>query len=263
MLQTISSFEDSRKKGMMYFEGLLCNVFGSIRLGYYIKLLDFSMYASQGWNTRKQFNTSRSIELNLDSFLNVLSVFTSGNSLIGATFNVILKSLTNVDRFNEHKILKEMGHIKQIFGSSTKDVSISGQDLKFDPENDVYFLDAFPDNIGVDSYISTFESALHNAEGENMYATRGRVEVPIYTGFSEVIDVIFYIDLGSVEAQKSLSWAEKNNVHLSENQLQKLRLLFQLSHARFSLMLRPSSSYVGGIDVTMKLLEELMKNKLV
>lgn len=47
--------------------------------------------------SRKQFNTSRIIELNLDLFLKVLSVFTSGNSLIGATFNV--------DRFSEHKIL--------------------------------------------------------------------------------------------------------------------------------------------------------------
>lgn len=41
-----------------------------------------------------------------------------------------------------------MGLSKQILSSGTKDVSISGQDLT---ENDVYFLDALPDNIGVES----------------------------------------------------------------------------------------------------------------
>lgn len=63
-----------------------------------------------------------------------------------------------------------------------------------------------------------------------MYATRGRTKVPIYIGFSEVVDVaIFYRDFGSVEVQKRLSWAEENNIPLSEKQLQKLQLSFQLT----------------------------------
>lgn len=70
--------------------------------------------------------------------------------------------------------------------------------------------------------IFTFESALHIAEDENMYTTRGTIEVPIYTGFRQVIDVIFYSDLGSAETQKRLSWTEENE----PSELWKSRICF-------------------------------------
>ncbi|CAN4084749.1 unnamed protein product [Withania somnifera] len=77
--------------------------------------------------------------------------------------------------------------LKQIFSSGSKDASIIDQDLKFDPENAVHFLDALPENIDAGSHIFSFEIVLHNLEDKKIYATGGRTKVPIFvTGIIEV-----------------------------------------------------------------------------
>ncbi|KAK4369200.1 hypothetical protein RND71_012992 [Anisodus tanguticus] len=123
--------------------------------------------------------------------------------------------------------------LKQIFSSGSKDASIIDQDLKFDPENAVHFLDALPENIDVGSYIFSFEIVLHNPEDKKVYATGGRTKVPIsVTGFIKVdhADVaVLDSDLGNVETQKRLDLAGENTISLSANHLQKLRLSFQLT----------------------------------
>ncbi|XP_059287689.1 dolichyl-diphosphooligosaccharide--protein glycosyltransferase subunit 2 isoform X2 [Lycium ferocissimum] len=123
--------------------------------------------------------------------------------------------------------------LKQIFSSGSKDASIIDQDLKFDPENAVHFLDALPENIDAGSYIFSFEIVLHNPEDKKIYATGGRTKVPIsVTGFVKVdhADVaVLDSDLGNVETQKRIDLAGDNTISLSANHLQKLRLSFQLT----------------------------------
>ncbi|OIT31333.1 PREDICTED: dolichyl-diphosphooligosaccharide--protein glycosyltransferase subunit 2-like [Nicotiana attenuata] len=123
--------------------------------------------------------------------------------------------------------------LKQIFSSGSKDASIIDQDLKFDPENAVHFLDVLPENIDAGSYIFTFEIVLQNPEDKKIYATGGRTKVPIYvTGFVKVDHAEVAVhdsDLGNVETQKSLDLAGANTISLSANHLQKLRLSFQLT----------------------------------
>ncbi|KAL3332079.1 hypothetical protein AABB24_032607 [Solanum stoloniferum] len=123
--------------------------------------------------------------------------------------------------------------LKQIFSSGSKDASIIDQDLKFDPENAVHFLDALPENIDVGSYIFSLEIVLDNPEDKKIYATGGRTKVPIYvTGFIKVDhpDVaVLDSDLGNVETEKRFDLAGENTLSLSANHLQKLRLSFQLT----------------------------------
>lgn len=88
MFHRISPFEDSRKKEMMYLEGLLyydfgCgsitklnllqSIVGSICLGYDTKLPYYCLYANRGNSllkgalvSRKKLNALVNIELNLD-----------------------------------------------------------------------------------------------------------------------------------------------------------------------------------------------------
>ncbi|XP_016509756.2 dolichyl-diphosphooligosaccharide--protein glycosyltransferase subunit 2-like isoform X2 [Nicotiana tabacum] len=123
--------------------------------------------------------------------------------------------------------------LKQIFTSGSKDASIIDQDLKFDPENAVHFLDVLPENIDAGSYIFTFEIVLHNPEDKKIYAAGGRTKVPIYvTGFVKVDHAevaVLDSDLGNVETQKRLDLAGENSISLSANHLQKLQLSFQLT----------------------------------
>ncbi|XP_009597183.1 dolichyl-diphosphooligosaccharide--protein glycosyltransferase subunit 2-like [Nicotiana tomentosiformis] len=123
--------------------------------------------------------------------------------------------------------------LKQIFTSGSKDASIIDQNLKFDPENAVHFLDVLPENIDAGSYVFTFEIVLHNPEDKKIYAAGGRTKVPIYvTGFVKVDHAevaVLDSDLGNVETQKRLDLAGENTISLSANHLQKLRLSFQLT----------------------------------
>uniref|UniRef100_A0A5B7ANW5 Dolichyl-diphosphooligosaccharide--protein glycosyltransferase subunit 2 n=1 Tax=Davidia involucrata TaxID=16924 RepID=A0A5B7ANW5_DAVIN len=122
----------------------------------------------------------------------------------------------------------------QAFSSGSKDASIiENQELKFDPENAVHFLDALPKSVDVGNYIFVFEIVFHDPEHKKIYAIGGRRKVTIYvTGVIKVDSTEIAVldsDLGSIETQKKLDLAGENALSLSANHLQKLRLSFHLT----------------------------------
>ncbi|KAJ6412162.1 hypothetical protein OIU84_005257 [Salix udensis] len=125
-------------------------------------------------------------------------------------------------------------NLLQVLRSGSKDTSlIESQELKFDPENAVYTLDAMPKSVDVGKYTFVFEMVLHDSDHKNLYATGGRIRIPIFvTGVIEVDSAEIAVldsDLGSIETKKKIDLAGENTVSLSANHLQKLRLSFQLS----------------------------------
>ncbi|THG17577.1 hypothetical protein TEA_004965 [Camellia sinensis var. sinensis] len=124
--------------------------------------------------------------------------------------------------------------LTQAFSSGSKDASIiESQELKFDQENDVHFLDAWPKSVDVGNYVFVFEIVLQDSEHKKIYATGGRTKVPIYvTGVIKVDNAEIAVldsDIGSIESQKKLDLAGETALSLSANHLQKLRLSFQLT----------------------------------
>ncbi|KAH1258422.1 Dolichyl-diphosphooligosaccharide--protein glycosyltransferase subunit 2 [Glycine max] len=121
----------------------------------------------------------------------------------------------------------------QAFRSNAKDSAIESKELQYDQNNGIHFLEAFPDNVDVGTYVFVFEIALHDSAGEKVYATGGQIHVPIYvTGIIKVSNAEIAVldsDLGSVETQKTLDLAGNDDVSLSANHLQKLRFSFQLT----------------------------------
>ncbi|GMP93281.1 hypothetical protein CsSME_00043183 [Camellia sinensis var. sinensis] len=107
------------------------------------------------------------------------------------------------------------------------------QELKFDQENDVHFLDAWPKSVDVGNYVFVFEIVLQDSEHKKIYATGGRTKVPIHvTGVIKVDNAEIAVldsDIGSIESQKKLDLAGETALSLSANHLQKLRLSFQLT----------------------------------
>ncbi|KAA8543380.1 hypothetical protein F0562_021125 [Nyssa sinensis] len=157
------------------------------------------------------------------------------------TLPAVVLSLTRKDQLKV-RVTTVLGYsapplsvkLMQASSSGSKHASIiESQELKFDPENAVHFLDALPKSVDVGSYVFVFEIVLHDPEHKKIYATGGRTKVPIYvTGIIEVDSAEIAIldsDLGSIETQKKLDLAGENSLSLSANHLQKLRLSFQLT----------------------------------
>ncbi|KAL2470549.1 Dolichyl-diphosphooligosaccharide--protein glycosyltransferase subunit 2 [Abeliophyllum distichum] len=123
--------------------------------------------------------------------------------------------------------------LKQIFSSGSKDASVVNQELKFDPERAVHVLEILPENVDVGKYIFSFEISLQDPEHKKRYMTGGRTKVPVYiTGVIEVNNAEIAVldsDIGSIELQKKLDLSGENDVALSANHLQKLKLSFQLN----------------------------------
>ncbi|KAG5055392.1 hypothetical protein JHK85_007902 [Glycine max] len=139
----------------------------------------------------------------------------------------------------------------QAFRSNAKDSAIESKELQYDQNNGIHFLEAFPDNVDVGTYVFVFEIALHDSAGEKVYATGGQIHVPIYvTGIIKVSNAEIAVldsDLGSVETQKTLDLAGNDDVSLSANHLQKLRFSFQLTtphgHA-----FKPHQDFLGLVE---------------
>lgn len=120
------------------------------------------------------------------------------------------------------------------FSSSARDNSIiENQELKFDPQDAVYFLDDLPASFDVGEYIFVFKMLVQDSEQQTVYATGTLTQVPIYvTGLIKIENAKIAVldsDLGSVETQKKLDLAGESTVSVSANHLQKLRLSFQMS----------------------------------
>ncbi|KAF3436136.1 hypothetical protein FNV43_RR23228 [Rhamnella rubrinervis] len=117
--------------------------------------------------------------------------------------------------------------------SGSRDISIESQDLKFDKESGSHVLDVLPKTLDVGKYVFVFEVVLHDSEHEEVFATGGQTQVPIFiTGVIKIDSAEIAVldsDLGSIETQKKLDLAGENVVSLSANHLQKLRLSFQLT----------------------------------
>ncbi|CAI9288440.1 unnamed protein product [Lactuca saligna] len=121
--------------------------------------------------------------------------------------------------------------LMQVFTSGSKDASIINQELRFDPKEAIHTLDALPAGVDVGKYIFAFEIVLSDPEHKKIYATGGRTKVPVYvTGFIKIDNAkIEILESDSVETQNKLDLSGKNDVALSANHLQKLRLSFQLT----------------------------------
>ncbi|KAF8394261.1 hypothetical protein HHK36_020468 [Tetracentron sinense] len=120
------------------------------------------------------------------------------------------------------------------FSSDSKANSIvENQELKFDPESSVHFLDGLPNSVDIGKYIFFFKVVLHDPEQKKVYATGGQTQVPIVvTGFIKIDNAEITVvdsDLGSIETNQKLDLHGENDVSLSANHLQKLRLSFQMT----------------------------------
>ncbi|KAI3526600.1 hypothetical protein L1887_05857 [Cichorium endivia] len=121
--------------------------------------------------------------------------------------------------------------LMQVFTSGSKDASIINQELKFDPKEAVHTLDALPAGVDVGEYVFAFEIVLSDPEHKKVYATGGRTKVPVYvTGVINVNNAkVEVLESDTIESQNKLDLPGKNDVALSANHLQKLRLTFQLT----------------------------------
>ncbi|KAI3742684.1 hypothetical protein L1987_60377 [Smallanthus sonchifolius] len=121
--------------------------------------------------------------------------------------------------------------LMQVFSSGSKDASIINQELKFDPKEAVHVLDALPVGVDVGEYVFAFEIVLSDPEHKKIYVTGGRTKVPVYvTGVVKVENSkVEVLESDSVETQQKLDLPGKNDVALTANHLQKLRLSFQLT----------------------------------
>ncbi|CAJ2651754.1 unnamed protein product [Trifolium pratense] len=119
------------------------------------------------------------------------------------------------------------------FSTGAKDSAIiDSKELQYNQESGFHFLDSFPKNVDVGTYVFVLEIVLHDSESENVYATGGQIHVPIYVigvikvGNAEI--AVLDSDLGNVETHNTLDLSGNDIVSLSANHLQKLRLSFQL-----------------------------------
>ncbi|KAG6437896.1 hypothetical protein SASPL_102827 [Salvia splendens] len=123
--------------------------------------------------------------------------------------------------------------LMQIFVSGSKDASVIDQKLKFNAVSGMHVLETLPKNIDVGSYVFSFEIIFDNPEHKKAYVTGGRTRVLVdITGVIKIGNaeiVILDGDHGSIETQKKLTLPGGNDVALSANHLQKLRLSFDLT----------------------------------
>ncbi|KAH6813648.1 ribophorin II family protein [Perilla frutescens var. frutescens] len=123
--------------------------------------------------------------------------------------------------------------LMQIFISGTKDASVIDKKLTFDAASGMHVLETLPESIDVGSHIFSFEIIFDTPEHKKNYATGGRTKVPIHiTGAIKIASAEIAIldgDHGSVETQRKLNLPGDNDVALSANHLQKLRLSFDLT----------------------------------
>ncbi|KAK1426772.1 hypothetical protein QVD17_15452 [Tagetes erecta] len=121
--------------------------------------------------------------------------------------------------------------LMQVFRSGSKDASIINQELKFDPKEAVHILDTLPVGVDVGEYVFAFEIFLSDPEHKKIYVTGGRTKVPIYvTGAVKVENAkVEVLESDTVETEQQLALPGKNDVSLTANHLQKLRLSFQLT----------------------------------
>nr|XP_029117204.1 dolichyl-diphosphooligosaccharide--protein glycosyltransferase subunit 2 [Elaeis guineensis] len=122
----------------------------------------------------------------------------------------------------------------QAFRSDSKDTPVlENQELQFDSENTIHYLDIIPLKLDAGKYKLMFEISLHDPENLNTYATAGRTSVMAFiTGSINIGKAeigIFDSDSGKSEALQKLDLSRDSALSLAANHLQKLHLSFQLT----------------------------------
>ncbi|KAM0931226.1 hypothetical protein ACQ4PT_000316 [Festuca glaucescens] len=124
-------------------------------------------------------------------------------------------------------------NLVQILGSDSKVITTDKQELQFDLDNNVHYLDIAPLKIDVGKYSLVFEISLQDPEHETVYTTGGRnTETVVVTGLIKVDKAEIGIaenDAGTSESVEKLDLLKDTKISLSANHLQKLRLSFQLA----------------------------------
>ncbi|XP_020578217.1 dolichyl-diphosphooligosaccharide--protein glycosyltransferase subunit 2 [Phalaenopsis equestris] len=110
---------------------------------------------------------------------------------------------------------------------------IENQELHFDKENSIHYLNIASLNLDVGKYKFIFEVSLHDLEDENKYTTGGQTSFSAF--FTGLINIskgeiaILNSDGGSVDTIEKLDLSKDSSLSLSANHLQKFRLSFQLT----------------------------------
>ncbi|KAH0454391.1 hypothetical protein IEQ34_016315 [Dendrobium chrysotoxum] len=122
----------------------------------------------------------------------------------------------------------------QAFNSNSEGKPIiENQELHFDKENSIHYLDIASLKMDVGKYKLIFEVSLHNLEDESKYATGGLTSFSAFFTGSIKIDkgelAILNSDGGSAETIEKLDLSTDSSLSLSANHLQKFRLSFQLT----------------------------------
>ncbi|KAG6502587.1 hypothetical protein ZIOFF_034872 [Zingiber officinale] len=109
---------------------------------------------------------------------------------------------------------------------------LENQELQFDTEKNVHYLDILPLKIDIGKYTLEFEISLHDPENLNTYATGGHAHSLIFlTGLVKVDKSqigIYDTDSESSASMLKLDFFKDDKISLVANHLQKLRLSFQL-----------------------------------
>ncbi|KAK8960272.1 Dolichyl-diphosphooligosaccharide--protein glycosyltransferase subunit 2 [Platanthera guangdongensis] len=109
--------------------------------------------------------------------------------------------------------------------------NIENQELYFDQENSIHYLDIASLKVDVGKYNLIFEASLHDPVDEKKYTTGGRTSFSAFFTGSIQIDkaelAILNSDGDSIETIESLDLSKDSSLSLSANHLQTFRLSFQ------------------------------------
>ncbi|KAH9729320.1 Dolichyl-diphosphooligosaccharide--protein glycosyltransferase subunit 2 [Citrus sinensis] len=229
---------------------------------------------------------TESLNLTGDKILGIAKFFL-GIGIPGDTKNFFdqVDSLACLENNRQVKVNTVLGShappltvtLVRAFSSSARDNSIiENQELKFDPQDAVYFLDDLPASFDVGEYIFVFKMLVQDSEQQTVYATGTLTQVPIYvTGLIKIENAKIAVldsDLGSVETQKKLDLAGESTVSVSANHLQKLRLSFQMStplgnafkpHQDFLGLVEKFFYLSGRYDIQLTVGDAVMENSLL
>ncbi|PKA62681.1 Dolichyl-diphosphooligosaccharide--protein glycosyltransferase subunit 2 [Apostasia shenzhenica] len=139
--------------------------------------------------------------------------------------------------------------VTTVFGSSAPSLTVTlahainskseedelnvNQELHFDQENSIHYLDIVPLKMDVGKYRLVFKASLHDPEDGNKYTTGEQTSFSIFLTGSIKVDkgeiAIINSDGGSIETVETLDLSKDSSLSLSANHLQKFRLSFQLA----------------------------------
>ncbi|XP_074575481.1 dolichyl-diphosphooligosaccharide--protein glycosyltransferase subunit 2-like [Curcuma longa] len=109
---------------------------------------------------------------------------------------------------------------------------VENQELQFDKENNIHYLDIVPLKIDIGKYTLEFEFSFHDSENLNIYATGGRTRFLVFlAGYVKVEKPQIGVLDSDGEFSSSLlklDFSKLDKVSLVANHLQKMHLSFQL-----------------------------------